>query len=165
VAHVILVALLSAVLVCVGLVGILVPLLPGTALVLLGVLVWAWYVGSATSWTVLAVAATLLAAGAVVKYVLPGRRLQAAGVPTSTLWAGGAAGVLGFFVVPVVGLVLGFLLGVHLAEVRRVGRVRARTSTVQAVRAVLLSVGVELGAALLATLTWAVGLSVVWVRG
>ena len=38
-----------------------------------------------TGWTVFAVAAALLVAGAVVKYAVPGRRLKAAGVPTRTL--------------------------------------------------------------------------------
>ena len=35
---------------------------------------------------------------------------------------GGACGVVGFFVVPVVGLFLGFVLGVYVAERRRLGR-------------------------------------------
>nr|WP_284290737.1 DUF456 family protein [Angustibacter aerolatus] len=51
-----------------------------------------------------------------VKYVLPGRRLKDAGVPWWTTLAGVALGVVGFFVVPVVGLLLGFVLGVYLAE-------------------------------------------------
>ncbi|WP_110181532.1 DUF456 domain-containing protein [Nocardioides solisilvae] len=154
-------ALLAAVLVAVGLVGILLPLVPGTSLVLLGVLGWAWYVGTATSWRVLAAVVVVLGAGAVAKYVVPGRGLRTAGVPSSTLWAGGALAAVGFFVVPVAGLLLGFVLGVHLAEVRRVGRVRARTSARHAVKAVLLSVAVELGAALLATAVWVVGLFLV----
>ena len=47
------------------------------------------------------------------KYVVPGRRLQVAGVPSSTQWFGAAVGVVGFFVVPVVGLFIGFVLGVY----------------------------------------------------
>ena len=38
-------------------------------------------------------------------------------------------GVVGFFVVPVVGLFLGFVLGVYLAELRRVGAAAAWPST------------------------------------
>src|SRR5512139_1203063 len=96
--------------VLVGLVGIVVPVLPGTVLILGAVLVWAIEDGSATAWGVFAVAATMLVVGAVVKYAVPGRRLKATGVPQRTLLLGGALGVVGFFVVPVVGLVLGFVL-------------------------------------------------------
>lgn len=143
--------------VLVGLAGIVVPVLPGSALILLGVLGWSVADGSAAAWLVLAVAVTFLAVGAVGKYVLPGRRLQAGGVPRRTLVVGGAAGVVGFFVVPVVGLFLGFLLGVYLMEARRVGGSRAWPSTRAAVAAVGLSLLIELTAGLLAAATWVTG--------
>ncbi len=142
--------------IAVGLVGILVPILPGTVLVGAAILVWAWSVGGATAWLVLAVAATVLAAGTVVKYLLPGRRLQVAGIPASTQWFGVLLGVVGFFVVPVVGLVLGFVLGVYLAELRRVGSAQAWPSTVHSLKAVGLSILIELAAALGATVVWVV---------
>jgi uncharacterized protein YqgC (DUF456 family) len=97
----------------------------------------------------------------VVKYVLPGRRLKASGVPTSTLVTGGVLGIVGFFVVPVVGLFLGFVLGVWLAElVRLPDRGRAWTSTRGALAAVGWSVLIELFAGLLATAAWVTGLVV-----
>ena len=150
--------LLAAVLVAVGLVGILVPILPGSILVVAGILLWAVAEGGATAWAVFAVATLLVVAGAVVKYVVPGRRLQVVGVPARTQWAGVALGVVGFFVVPVVGLFLGFVLGVYLAEVVRIGRRDAWSSTVHALKAVGLSIVIELAAALAATLVWVAGL-------
>lgn len=147
--------------IAVGLVGIVVPVLPGSLLVVGAVGAWALVAGTPTAWVVFAVATTLVAAGQVVKFLVPGRRLQTAGIPTSTLWAGAALGLVGFFVVPVLGLVLGFVLGVYLAELRRLGRDRAWPATVQAVRAVGLSILIELLAALLATATWVVGLFLV----
>ena len=149
--------LLAAVLVAVGLVGILVPVLPGSILVVAGVLVWAWATGGATAWAVFAGAAALVAVGAVVKYVVPGRRLQLAGIPASTQWVGALLGVVGFFVVPVVGLFLGFVLGVYLAELARVGSRQAWPSTVRSLRAVGLSIVIELAAALAATVLWLAG--------
>lgn len=146
--------LLAAVLVAVGLVGILVPILPGSVLVVAGVLVWAWAEGGATAWTVFAVSTALVAAGAVVKYVVPGRRLQVAGIPASTQWVGVLVGVVGFFVVPVIGLFLGFVLGVYLAELARVGTREAWPSTLHSLRAVGLSIVIELLAALGATVVW-----------
>lgn len=150
---------LLGIVIAIGLVGILVPLLPGTVLVLGAVLVWAVQVGTGTGWTVFAVAATLLVLGSVVKYVVPGRRLKEAGVPVTTQLAGAAAGVVGFFVVPVLGLVLGFVLGVYLAERARLGAA-AWPSTKHALRAVGLSILIELTAALAATLVWVVGVVV-----
>jgi uncharacterized protein YqgC (DUF456 family) len=151
---------IAALLVAVGLVGILVPVLPGSLLVVGGILVWAWAEGGATAWTVFAVATALVAVGTVVKYVVPGRRLQVAGIPASTQWLGVLVGVVGFFVVPVVGLFLGFVLGVYLAELLRVGGKEAWPSTVHSLKAVGLSIVVELVAALAATLVWVGGLVV-----
>ena len=150
---------LVAIAIAVGVVGVLVPVLPGTLLVLAAVLVWAIEVSSATAWGVLGVVVALLALGAVVKYAVPGRRLKDAGIPTSTLAAGGVLGVVGFFVVPVVGLLLGFVLGVYAAEHRRVGSAAAWPSTKHALRAAGLSILIELLAALVAAGTWAVGVA------
>jgi uncharacterized protein YqgC (DUF456 family) len=149
--------LLVALVILVGLVGIVVPVLPGSILILGAVLVWTVAEGSGTAWTVFALATTVLVVGAVVKYVLPGRGLRTSGVPNRTIMLGGLLGIVGFFVVPVVGLVVGFMLGVYLAETRRVGRNLAWPSTVAALKAVGLSVLVELVAGLLATGVWAVG--------
>jgi uncharacterized protein YqgC (DUF456 family) len=143
--------------VLVGLVGIVVPVLPGSVLILGAVLVWAVLASSATGWVVFALVTTLLVVGGVVKYAVPGRGLKAAGVPNRTLLAGGLLGIVGFFVVPVVGLFLGFVLGVYLSELQRVGSDRAWPSSKSALRAAGLSVLIELAAGLLAAVTWVVG--------
>lgn len=148
---------LVALAIAVGVVGVLVPFLPGTLLVLAAVAVWAIDLGTGTGWTVFAVAAAFLALGAVVKYVVPGRRLKEAGVPTATLLFGAVLAVVGFFVIPVVGLVIGFVLGVYLAELRRLGSAAAWPATVHALKAVGLSMLIELVACLLAAATWATG--------
>lgn len=149
--------LIAALVIAVGLVGILVPVLPGSILVVAGVLGWALAVGGPTAWVAAGVATALVAAGVVVKYVVPGRRLQVAGIPASTQWVGALLGVVGFFVVPVVGLFLGFVLGVYLAELARVGSKQAWPSTVHSLKAVGLSILIELAAALAATAVWVAG--------
>jgi len=148
---------LVALAIAVGIVGVVIPILPGTLLVLAAILVWAWDIGTTTSWSVFAVAAVLLGLGAVVKYVVPGRRLKEGGVPGSTLVLGGLLGVVGFFVIPVVGLLVGFVLGVYLAELRRVGGSAAWPATVHALKAVGLSMLIEVVAGLLAAAVWVVG--------
>jgi uncharacterized protein YqgC (DUF456 family) len=152
--------ILIAVLIAVGIAGIIVPVLPGTVLVLGAILVWALEIGTSTAWVVFAVATTLLAAGTVVKYLVPGRRLKASGVPNRTLLVGGVLAFVGFFVVPVVGLFLGFVLGIYLAERARVGAARAWPSTTAALKAVGVSILIELVAAAAAAATWVVGVVV-----
>ena len=66
---------LIAVLIAVGVAGIIVPVLPGMLLVLVAILVWALEVGTGTAWVVFSVAIAFLVAGTIAKYVLPGRRL------------------------------------------------------------------------------------------
>lgn len=150
--------ILVAVAIAVGLAGILVPVLPGTLLVWAAIAVWAFAERSTTGWVVLGVVTALLGAGLLVKYLWPAKRMRAADVSGVTLAAGGVLGVIGFFVIPVAGLVLGFVLGVFLAElIGRRDRRRAWASTVHAVKGVALSVGVELVAGLLATVTWVAG--------
>ena len=149
--------LLVGLAVLVGLVGIVVPVLPGTVLILGAVLVWAIEDGSGTAWGVFAIVTLLLAAGTVVKYAVPGRRLKANGVPQRTLLLGTALGIAGFFVIPVVGLFIGFVLGVYLAELQRVGKDAAWPSTRHALNAVVHSVLIELAAGFLAAATWFAG--------
>jgi len=153
--------LLTGLAIAIGLVGIVVPVLPGSVLVLVAILVWAVLTSTVIGWATFAVATLLLAVGAVVKYAVPGRRLKADGVPNRSLFAGAVLGVVGFFVVPVVGLLIGFVLGVYLAELQRVGRNLAGPTTRSALRAVGVSILIELGAGMLAALTWLVGAFVV----
>ncbi len=68
--------------------------------------------------------------------------------------------MVGFFVIPVVGLFVGFVLGIYLAERARLGADQAWPSTKHALRAVGLSIVIELTAAVLAAATWVVGLAV-----
>ncbi|WP_395695293.1 DUF456 domain-containing protein [Nocardioides sp.] len=152
--------LIAGLVIAVGLVGILVPVLPGSVLVVAGVLGWAVAEGGTTAWVVLAVVVLLVGLGTVVKYAVPGRRLQVAGIPATTQWIGVLLGVVGFFVVPVVGLFLGFVLGVYLAELARVGSARAWPSTVHSLKAVGLSIVIELAAAVAATCVWVAGVVV-----
>jgi len=149
-----------AVVIAVGIAGVIVPVLPGTILVLGAILVWALEIGTTTGWAVFAVAAALLVGGSVVKYLVPGRRLKASGVPNRTLLVGAVLAFVGFFVIPLVGMFIGFVLGIYLAERTRLGAARAWPSTVHALKAVGVSILIELVAAFLAAVTWAVGVAV-----
>jgi hypothetical protein len=145
----------------VGLVGIAVPVLPGLVVVWGAVLVWATEAQTTVGWVVwvvLGIATTLALSGFLLQYILPGRRMARAGVTTSSTLAGAALAVVGFLVVPVVGAFLGFPLGIYLAERIKLGtHAGAWSSTTQALRAIALSMGVELLTGLAIAGAWVVG--------
>ena len=150
---------LAGLIMLIGLAGVVVPFLPGLPLVWVGVLVWALGRHDALGWADLAVATVIVVGGTIVKYLLPGRRLRAAGVRGSTLLLGGVLGVIGFLVVPVVGGVIGFVLGVYLGERSRLPRgVPAGPATRSALAAVGWSMAIELTAGLLVVAVWAAAL-------
>ena len=109
----------------VGLVGVVVPVLPGLLLVWAAGVAWAWIGGGAAAWAVAGVLTVLLVAGTVVKYALPARSATGTGAPRSTLVAGAAGALVGFFVIPVVGVVVGGVGAVYLAERSRLRGARA----------------------------------------
>jgi uncharacterized protein YqgC (DUF456 family) len=149
---------LVGVAIAVGLIGIVVPVLPGTIVIVAAIVVWAAVEGGVAAWTAAAVAVAVLAAAQALKYAVPGRQLRVTGVPATTLAVAALAAVVGFFVIPIVGLVIGFVAGVYAAEVARLRDVqRAWASTLAALRAVGLSIAIELAGGLLAAAVWAVG--------
>jgi hypothetical protein len=151
------ITLICGIAIFVGVIGTLLPVLPGGLLIAAAVLVWAVVVQTTAGWLVLLAVVVLIAGGAVLKYLTAGRVMVRSEVPNSSLLAGGLLAIPGFFLVPVIGLVLGFVLGLALAEYHRLRDWRAaRSSSTTALGAVGLGILVELGAALLAAAVWGV---------
>lgn len=151
--------IVCALLILAGTIGVVVPVLPGLLLSWLGVLVWALFSDAGFGrWIVLFVATFVALSGTAAKYFWPGRHLKQSGVPNLSIIVGGLLGIVGFFVVPIIGLPLGFVLGIWLAEL---GRLKeggpAWRATVHAVKAVGLSILIELSAALVIGVTWVAG--------
>jgi uncharacterized protein YqgC (DUF456 family) len=141
-----------------GTVGIVLPALPGLFVVWAASGVWALAVQSGVGWVAWAVTTCVYGAGLAGQYLVPGRRLRSAGVATSTLVLALLAGVVGFFVVPVVGGPVAFAASVYLVSRAKSGdHVEAWAATKHAARAVLTSIGIELLAALGIIATWLVG--------
>ena len=139
----------------VGIAGIVVPVLPGALLAWAAILVWAIMESSLDGWAVLVAATGLIGGAQVVKYLVPGRRLREAGVPRSSIVAGLVVGLAGFFLIPIVGLFVGFPAGVYVGERLRLGAHGAAwASTRHAVKAVGLSILIELAATLLTAALW-----------
>lgn len=146
-----------ALVIALGLVLLIIPVFPGLLLVGGAILVWAVLTGTTTGWVIFAAAMVALAIGTVVKYTIPQGRLRTVGIPSRTQWIGAAAGIVGFFVIPVVGLFIGFVLGVYLAEALRVGPAPAWRSTIHALKAVGMSMVIEFAAGALAAFIWVAG--------
>ncbi|PNE38354.1 MULTISPECIES: DUF456 domain-containing protein [Streptomyces] len=138
-----------------GVFGVLVPGIPGPLVVWAGLLWWATAERSALAWSVLMAGTAVLLVNQVLKWLLPARNVREAGAPYRTLVLAGVAGIAGFFVVPVVGCPLGALGGLYALERVRLGsHGDAWASTRTVLRAVGLSVLVELFACLLVVGTW-----------
>jgi uncharacterized protein YqgC (DUF456 family) len=151
---------LIALVMAVGLAGTIVPMLPGLLLIWGAALAYG-LLGSFGAAGVVAftVITGLLVVGTAAQYVMAHRSGAAGGAARSSLVLGAVAGVVGFFVVPLVGFFVGAVLGVLLAEQVRLGSWdRAWRSTRAVIRGFGIGLLVELGCGTAMILTW-----VLWV--
>lgn len=145
----------------VGTVGIVLPVLPGLFVVWAATLLWAFEMHSTAGWTVFWVATAIYVLGLVAQYLVPARRMRATGVDSKIIGVALVAAVIGLFVIPLVGAPIAFVGAVYVMERLKHGtHERAWVATRHAVRAVMLSMGIELLTALLIIVTWAVGVYV-----
>jgi uncharacterized protein YqgC (DUF456 family) len=145
----------------VGLAGTIVPVLPGTALIWAAALVYGLLAGfGALGWFMFVLITLLAVGGTVAKYFLPTHQAFTR-TPWSTLLVAGVLALVGFFVVPVVGLPLGFAAGVLAAEYRRLGEWAPAWATTKGVVVGLgVGVAIEFGAGFVMVFTW-----IAWVVG
>ncbi|MFF3257896.1 DUF456 domain-containing protein [Streptomyces sp. NPDC002932] len=138
-----------------GLIGVLLPGVPGQAIVWAAVLWWALADNTPAAWGVLIGATALLLLNQALKPLLPPRRPRESGAPRRTLLLGGIGAIAGFFVVPVVGALVGYVGVIYGTERVRLGSRGAGWASVRSVmRATGYSVLAELFACLLVTGAW-----------
>jgi len=119
------------------------------------VAVWGVVAGGVWGWSLAVFAVALVALATLLKYLIPARWMRDGGVPAIVLVAGAVGGIIGFFVIPVVGIIVGFLLGVFLAEWIRVRSLReAWPTTVTAMKAAGLSLLIDLASILIVGAAW-----------
>lgn len=112
----------GAVGVLVGLVGTVVPVLPGLLVVLLATVATLLLQGvSGAAWLVVGALVVLGLTGTAASTLLPARRAAADGAPARSLVIALVGAVVGFFVLPVLGLLIGGTAGLVVAEQRRLG--------------------------------------------
>jgi uncharacterized protein len=140
----------------VGLVGVVLPVLPGVAIVGTAAIVSTFALGIDTAgWALVVVLGALTIAGAGASLALPARRGLKGDAARSSLALAAGFALVGFFVIPVVGLILGALLGLYLGELNRHGEAdRAWISTKSVAKAYGVGVLVELATALLLIAIW-----------
>lgn len=139
----------------VGLVGVVVPVFPGLLLVIGAGFFWALQRGGPGAWGVFAVLAAVGVAGIVASSVLPARRASSSGAPAWVVAAGAVGLVIGFFVVPVIGALIGFPAGVFVAElVRHRHPGPAWSATWDALKGVGLGIAIQLGAGVVMIGVW-----------
>jgi uncharacterized protein len=151
---------LLAVVMALGAVGTVVPVLPGLALIWAAGLVYGLAEGFGAAGTVAFAAMTALAAAATTAgWVVPKRRASDAGAGRASVWLGVLAAIVGFFVVPVVGLPLGGVLGIYVGEHLRT---RDPAAAWTATRATIIGFGVAALVQLAAALAM-IGVWIAWV--
>ncbi|MQS34885.1 DUF456 domain-containing protein [Streptomyces katsurahamanus] len=147
--------LLVGLVMALGVVGVLVPGVPGRWLVWAAMLWWALHELSALAWTLLVAATALLLVDQVVVWLLPSRRIRGTGISPRVAACAGLGAVAGFVVLPVAGAIPGFIGGIYATERHRLGgHGPAMASTRAVMRGAGTSLLVELFACLLVVGAW-----------
>lgn len=157
--------IVAAVIMVVGLCGVVIPILPGLALIWVTALVYGFIVGFGAGGIAVMVALTALLAASMIKSVLvPRRAAQGAGASGWSQFGGLAGAVLGFFLIPVVGVIVGALAGVLLVEVSLKGDWgEAWTATLATAKGFGISALIDLVLGLIMIGTWSAwAVTVVW---
>lgn len=154
------VTVLCGVAILVGVAGTILPVLPGSILIGLSLLAWAMWGGAGTTgWVVFAIGLVFVLAGMAAAAILTGRKLKQHSIPSRSVAVGLVLGVAGMFLIPVVGLFVGFAAGLLLSELQRT---RVLSSAVASSWAALKATGMgmlaEFGLACLSASTWVIGL-------
>ena len=140
----------------VGILGTIIPLLPGLPIVWGAALVYGVVAGfGAVGWACFVIITLVGVGGMVAGVVVPQRHVQGGGAPFSTSVVGIIGGIIGFFVIPIVGIVVGAVVGILIAE-----RMRTRdwgeawASTKRALVGFGVGALVQMGAGVVMMLTW-----------
>lgn len=138
-----------------GLMGTVLPALPGLPLIWGAALAGYLTVGfDAVAWVTMVVLTAQLVGGIAAKWILPSRQGGHTAPRRSLVW-GGLGAVVGFFVIPVVGFVIGGVMGIYLAETQRTGSSEAaRRTTAVAIKRFGLGVLIEIAAGISMILVW-----------
>ena len=155
-----LLVIVVAVVMVIGVAGTVLPILPGLWVIWLAAVAYGVLAGFNTgAWFAMAVITVLAIVGTASAFYLPQRSAASVGVPWwGQLIALGFA-VAGFFVVPVVGAPLGFVVGILVTTIVKERHIPgALGATWATLKAMLLASGVQFAVGLMMMAVW-----VMWV--
>lgn len=144
--------LLAALLIAVGCIGIVYPILPGSFVVLGGLLLGGFALDKPEGWWLLGLGLPIMLAGMAAQAVLTGRTLKRRAIPNRSILWGVVGAVIGMFTLPVIGLFVGFAAALLISEtVRNRGDLMTSgSSTLAALKSLGIGMLIELAAALTA---------------
>ena len=97
----------------IGIAGTLFPILPGILLTWFAGFIWTVADGGGlTRWLLFALMSALMVFGLISHYRIPARDLKGMQAPKWTMLYATIGGVIGFFAIPIIGLIVGFAGGV-----------------------------------------------------
>lgn len=111
--------LIAGALLVVGALGVVLPVLPGSLIIILTLLTWAVLVGGPVVWVAAVIGMVLAALGWSASTVMTGRALHRERIPRGPILVAIVAGLVGLFALPPLGLFIGFTLGLFGAELYR----------------------------------------------
>ena len=111
-------SIMAAVIMVVGLCGVVIPILPGLALIWLTALIYGFIVGyDALGIAVMVILTVILLASIVKGIVVPRKTASESGASGWAQLGGVVGAIIGFFLIPIIGVIVGALVGVLLVEV------------------------------------------------
>lgn len=152
--------LLIAFVMAIGILGTVLPFIPGLALVWFAGALWAYFDGgNGTRMWLLAIMTLFAVIGYAMQFLLPAAAVKADSPPRNTLLAGALFGLVGFFIVPVIGAPLGFMAGVYSSYLTSTGDSSAAwASTIRTAVAFGQALLIQFFCALMIAVTWIIGL-------
>ena len=152
--------LLIAIIMAIGIIGTVIPLIPGLTLVWFAGAIWAYFDGGdGTRMWLLALMTLFAVIGFAAQFLLPAAAVKSDSPPRNTLLVGGLFGLIGFFIVPIIGAPIGFMAGVYASYLANNGdSVAAWESTIRTAIAFGWALLVQVFCSVAIALTWLFGL-------
>jgi uncharacterized protein YqgC (DUF456 family) len=149
-----------AIVMVIGVGGTVLPILPGLWLIGAAALGYGLFGGfGAVGWVAMALITGLAVAGTASGVYLPQRKAASIGVPWWGQLASLVCAVAGFFIVPVIGAPLGFVVGILLVTLARERNFQgALTATWATLKSMLMASGLQFAVGLAMVAVW-----VLWV--
>ncbi len=157
--------IIAGIVLLVSVAGTIVPILPGSLLTVATLLVWAIIMGSPVTWVAAIIGMIVAIIGWSSAAVLTGRTMKARQIPRGPILVGIVGAIIGMILLPVLGIFLGFALGLLGAEyVRLKDLKKAGSSSWAALKAMGLGMLFEFAGVATATSIFVLG-SVIYFVG